>query len=80
MKEVADDIVESGGRAEAVRVDAMNENEVNAFVDSLIHKGESLDLSFCAVDYQVVQNVALVPQLLVHIRAALAAQRRSGGA
>jgi 3-oxoacyl-[acyl-carrier protein] reductase len=60
VKEVADDIVESGGRAEAARVDATDENEVNAFVDSLVHKGESLDLSFCAVDYQVVQNVPLV--------------------
>jgi NAD(P)-dependent dehydrogenase (short-subunit alcohol dehydrogenase family) len=60
VKEVADEIVESGGRAEAARVDAMNESEVNAFVDSLIRKRGSLDLSFCAVDYQVVQNVPLV--------------------
>jgi 3-oxoacyl-[acyl-carrier protein] reductase len=60
VKEVADDIVESGGRAEAARVDATDENDVNAFVDSPVHKGESLDLSFCAVDYQVVQNVPLV--------------------
>ena len=60
VKEVADEIVESGGCAEAARVDAMNESEVNAFVDSLIRKRGSLDLSFCAVDYQVVQNVSLV--------------------
>jgi hypothetical protein len=30
VKAVADKIVESGGRAEAARVDAMNESEVNA--------------------------------------------------
>ena len=60
VKEVADQIVGSGGRAEAAVVDAINESEVNAFVDSVICKGGTLDLSFCAVDYQVVQNVPLV--------------------
>ncbi len=60
VKEVADEIVDSGGRAEAALVDAINESEVNAFVDSVIRKGGTLDLSFCAVDYQVVQNIPLV--------------------
>src|SRR5271165_2057026 len=60
VKEVAEEIVESGGRAEAALVDATNESEVNAFVDSMIHKGGMLDLSFCAIDYQVVQNIPLV--------------------
>ena len=36
VKEVADEIVCSGGRADAAVVDAMNEGEVNAFVDSVI--------------------------------------------
>ena len=60
VKEVADQIVTSGGRAEAAVVDATNENEVNAFVDSVLRKGGTLDLSFCAIDYQVVQNLPLV--------------------
>src|SRR5271165_4116106 len=60
VKQVADEIVESGGHAEAALVDATNESEVNAFVDSMIHKAGTLDLSFCAIDYQVVQNVPLV--------------------
>jgi 3-oxoacyl-[acyl-carrier protein] reductase len=60
VKEVADEIVDSGGRAEAVLVDAMNESEVNAFVDSMIRQEGTLDLSSCAVDYQVVQNIPLV--------------------
>jgi NAD(P)-dependent dehydrogenase (short-subunit alcohol dehydrogenase family) len=60
VKRVADEIVDSGGRAEAALVDATNESEVNAFVDSMIRKGGTLDLSFCAVDYQVVQNIPLV--------------------
>jgi 3-oxoacyl-[acyl-carrier protein] reductase len=60
VQQVADEIVDSGGQAETVTLDAMNEREVNAFVDSVIGKGGTLDLSFCAVDYQVVQNVPLV--------------------
>jgi NAD(P)-dependent dehydrogenase (short-subunit alcohol dehydrogenase family) len=60
VKEVADEIVDSGGRAEAALVDATNESEVNAFAGSVIHKGETLDLSLCAIDYQVVQNIPLV--------------------
>jgi NAD(P)-dependent dehydrogenase (short-subunit alcohol dehydrogenase family) len=60
VKEVADGIVDSGGRAVAARVDAMDESEVNAFVDSVIGEGGTLDLSFCAIDYQVLQNVPLV--------------------
>src|ERR1700733_5831959 len=60
VKEVADAIIDSGGRAEAALVDASNESAVNAFVDSVIRKGGTLDLSFCAIDYQVVQNIPLV--------------------
>lgn len=60
VKAVADEIVDSGGRAEAAVVDAMNEGEVNAFIDSILHKGGTLDLSYCAIDFQVVQNIPLV--------------------
>jgi 3-oxoacyl-[acyl-carrier protein] reductase len=60
VKEVADEIVGSGGHAEAALVDATNESEVNAFVGSVIQNGRTLDLSFCAIDYQVVQNLPLV--------------------
>lgn len=60
VKEVADDIIASGARAEAALVDATNESEVNAFVDSMIRKGGTLDLSFCAIAYQVLQNIPLV--------------------
>jgi 3-oxoacyl-[acyl-carrier protein] reductase len=53
VQEVADEIVKSGGRAEATLVDAMNESEVNAFVDIVIRKGGTLDLSFCVINYEV---------------------------
>jgi 3-oxoacyl-[acyl-carrier protein] reductase len=60
IKAVADEITNSGGRVEAAIVDAMNETEVNAFVDSIVRKAGTLDLSYCAIDLQVVQNVPLV--------------------
>ena len=60
VKAMADEIVDSGGSAEAAVVDAMNEGEVNTFVDSIVRKGGTLDLSYCAIDFQVVQNIPLV--------------------
>lgn len=45
MKSVADEIVGSGGRVEAAVVDAMNPDEVNDFVDAIVRKGGTLDLS-----------------------------------
>jgi NAD(P)-dependent dehydrogenase (short-subunit alcohol dehydrogenase family) len=60
QENVANEIVDSGGRAETALVDAINESEVNAFIDSVICKVGTLDLSFCAIDYQVVQNIPLV--------------------
>ena len=60
VKTVADEIVDSGGHAEAAIVDAMNEGEVNTFVESIVRKGGTLDLSYCAIDFQVVQNIPLV--------------------
>jgi len=60
VQAVADGIVASGGNAEALIVDALNEGEVNAFVGSIIRKGGTLDLSYCAIDFQVVQNILLV--------------------
>jgi len=60
VKTVAEEIVASGGRAEAEVVDATNPDEVDKFVDAIVHKAGTLDLSYCAIDFQVVQNVPLV--------------------
>ncbi len=60
MKAIADEIVAAGGRAEAAVVDATNPDAVNNFVDAIVHKAGTLDLSYCAIDFQVVQNVPLV--------------------
>ena len=60
VQQVADEIVDAGGFAIAASVDATSESEVSAFVESVADKGATLDLSLCAIDYQVVQNLPLV--------------------
>ncbi len=60
VKSVADEIVASGGRANAVVADALNQSEVEALVGSITADGTALDLSLCAIDYQVVQGMPLV--------------------
>lgn len=60
VKKVADEITASGGRAEIATADATNGSDVDALVKQITRKARTLDLSFCAIDYQVVQNVPLV--------------------
>jgi NAD(P)-dependent dehydrogenase (short-subunit alcohol dehydrogenase family) len=60
VQRVANEIVDGGGRAEAVRVDATNESEVNGLMESMTRSGRMVDLSFCLIDYQVVQNIPLI--------------------
>jgi len=60
VKEVTDEIVATGGRAEAVTVDATNGNEVDRLTEKIASTAGSLDLSMCVIDYQVVQNMPLV--------------------
>lgn len=60
LQAVVDEIIDSGGHAEAAVVDAMDEDQVNAFTASIVQKAGTLDLSYCAIDFQVVQNTPLV--------------------
>jgi 3-oxoacyl-[acyl-carrier protein] reductase len=60
VKKVADEIVASGGRADAARTDATNGGEVDGLIEEIARKAGRLDLSLCAIDYQVVQNIPLV--------------------
>ncbi len=64
VKKAADEIVSFGGRAEAVRVDATNESEVNGLLETLTRAAMTVDLSFCLIDYQVVQNMPLIEMKL----------------
>jgi NAD(P)-dependent dehydrogenase (short-subunit alcohol dehydrogenase family) len=41
-------------------VDALNEKEINDFISSVLASAGTIDISFSAIDYQVVQNIPLV--------------------
>jgi NAD(P)-dependent dehydrogenase (short-subunit alcohol dehydrogenase family) len=60
VKKLADEIIAAGGKAEAFEVDAMNEKAVTDFIEHVVKKGGSVDISFNAIDLQPVQNIPLV--------------------
>ena len=60
VKKIADEILASGGSAEAGVVDALDETSVNAHIDSVVDKAGHVDISYNAVGYKVVQNIPLL--------------------
>jgi 3-oxoacyl-[acyl-carrier protein] reductase len=60
VQKVAGEITASGGRAEAVQVDAMDETAVNNYVNAVVQQAGSIDIVFNLIDLQVVQNLPLV--------------------
>jgi 3-oxoacyl-[acyl-carrier protein] reductase len=44
----------------ATVLDALDNTAVNAYLDAIISKAGSIDISFCAIDLQVVQNMPLI--------------------
>jgi 3-oxoacyl-[acyl-carrier protein] reductase len=64
VQKVANDIVASGGKAEAAEVDALDDKAVNSHLSSVIHKAGTVDISFNAIGLQDVQNIPLVAMKL----------------
>lgn len=60
VQAVADEILQSGGRAEASEVDAMNEDEVGNHLQMVLQKTGSVDVSFNAVGVDIVMNSPLL--------------------
>jgi 3-oxoacyl-[acyl-carrier protein] reductase len=60
LRRVADDIRSLGAYAEALKADATDRGDVDGVIQKVLEKVGTLDLSFCLIDYQVVQNVALI--------------------
>jgi 3-oxoacyl-[acyl-carrier protein] reductase len=60
VKKVADGIVAADGTADAVVADATSAEDVEQLVARIVRERGSIDVSFCAIDYQVVQNIPLV--------------------
>lgn len=59
VKKTANAIIASGGKAEADEVDALDEKQVNSYVDSVLRRAGTIDISFDAISYDPVQNIPL---------------------
>ena len=59
VQRTADAIIASGGKAEASTVDALDEKQVNSYVESIVRRAGTIDISFDAINYDVVQNIPL---------------------
>lgn len=64
LDEVAAEIRAAGGAAETAQVDAMDQAAVGAHADRVAETAGSIDISFNAISYQVVQNIPLVEMAL----------------
>ncbi len=64
LKKVAESILAAGGRAETALVDALDEQSVNRFIDEMVQKEGTIDISFNAVDTKSVQGAPLVNMTL----------------
>lgn len=60
VRKTADAILASGGHAEASQVDALHEGEINDHIAEVRKNAGSVDISYNAIDLQVVQNIPLV--------------------
>lgn len=60
LNPIVGSIVASGGAAEAFEVDALDETQVASFLDEVKERAGTIDVSFNAIDWQVVQNIPLV--------------------
>lgn len=59
-KKVADEIVAAGGQAEALAADATKAEDVVGLLEKVVQQAGALDLSFCLINYQVIQNIPMV--------------------
>lgn len=56
LEKVARDIRDDGGRAETAVVDALDEEQVDAFVDAAAKKSKRIDISFNAISFGDIQQ------------------------
>lgn len=56
LKKVADEIRSKGGSAETSKVDALDEQAVNEFVDKVIKRAGQIDISFNVISYGDIQK------------------------
>jgi 3-oxoacyl-[acyl-carrier protein] reductase len=60
VQKVADEVIASGGHAEAAQVDALDEKAIRTYLDKIVDKTGAIDISFNATGIKVVQSIPLV--------------------
>ncbi len=60
LDNVVEEIRSAGGVAETARVDALDEQAVNRYVDAVAEKAGTIDISFNLISYEDVQGTPLV--------------------
>ncbi len=60
VQKLADEIITSGGTAQADQVDALDEQAIKNHLDKIIDKAGTIDITFNATGTKVVQNIPLV--------------------
>ena len=64
VEKLANEINAGGGKAIASEIDAMDEQQVNEYLQSLVGDGHSIDISFNAIGWKDVQNFPLTEMQL----------------
>lgn len=64
LQEVADDILNAGGKAEIAEVDALDEKAVNSHLAAVVKKAGQVDVSFNAVGLLDTQSIPLTEMQL----------------
>lgn len=64
VQKLADEIRNAGGKAEAANVDALDEKAVNEYVNNVMKKAGSIDISFNAIHLRDIQGTPLVEMSL----------------
>jgi len=64
VEKLADEINASGGRAEAAELDALDGKAIDSYMETLVPKAGTVDISYNAIGIQDSQNIALVEMSL----------------
>ena len=64
VQKVAEEIKADGGQAEAGEVDALDEQAIKNYVDSIVRKASTVDICFNAIGLQDTQNIPLIKMSL----------------
>ncbi|CAN5264575.1 SDR family oxidoreductase [soil metagenome] len=60
VQKIANEIIASGGNAEADVVDAFDEKAIISHIEKVVQKAGTIDISFNAVGVDVIQNIPLI--------------------